>query len=117
MAGKGHSCILKNQEASEHSPLLEFNNVIQSVRVLVTCHSNDNEKHMYYPLFSPLLFFLVAIRVRSRTVKLTGGRGRKANSSCHVSHSVSNKVSFSRHLVSGYLNAYTEPLTCWEFNK
>lgn len=116
MAGKGHSCILKNQEASEHSLLLEFNEVIQSVHVLVTCHSNYNEKHMYYPFFS-LLFLLVAIRVRNRTVKLTGGRGRKANSSCHVSHSVSNKVSFSRYLVSGYLNAYTKPLTCWEFNK
>lgn len=49
VAGKGHSCFVKNWEASECSLLPELNKVIQSVHVLVTCHSNDNEKHMYYP--------------------------------------------------------------------
>lgn len=55
VAGKGHSCTVKNQGASERSLPPEFNEMTQSVHLLVTCHSNDNEAYVlsFFFSFSP----------------------------------------------------------------
>lgn len=86
VAGKGHLCIVKNWEPFEHRLSPEFDKVIQSVHVLVTCHCKDNGKRMYYTLF--FLLPLIDTGVKNGIDELIRGRGRKANSSSHVSHSV-----------------------------